>query len=247
MLHKVKNTSLVEKVGKQIEEAILTGEYRPGDRLPSSRQLQAILGASLGTIREALAILEQKGLITIKKGTKGGAFVREPSTDMVSDSLELLMRHSKLTPLELAEFRQNVEAGLVRLVLRKASLDEIRRLASYRGLLRSCLGQGEAGWINLLKIESRLRKDMIAITGNRTYKAVLEPIHDNIVTYAARYLRGNDDLTQKAYDYWDQILSALERQDGETAANLTEDMIHYFMINMIKSELVTSDGELPGN
>ncbi len=71
-LQKAKSLSLVENVVHQIEEAVLTGEYKVGDKLPSTRQLQDILGASLGTIREGLARLEQKGLIEVKKGTKGG-------------------------------------------------------------------------------------------------------------------------------------------------------------------------------
>ncbi len=71
MLKKAKSLSLVRNVVQQIEAAILAGEYGVGDKLPSTRQLQDILGASLGTIREGLARLEQKGLVTVKKGTKG--------------------------------------------------------------------------------------------------------------------------------------------------------------------------------
>ncbi len=50
-LEKTKNLSLVEDVTHQIEDAILYGEYKPGDKLPSTRKLQEVFGASLGNIR----------------------------------------------------------------------------------------------------------------------------------------------------------------------------------------------------
>jgi DNA-binding FadR family transcriptional regulator len=232
LLQKIEKTSLVEKVCQQLESAILTGEYGPGDRLPTTRSLQTMLGASLGSIREALAILQQKGLITVKKGTKGGAFVREPSTAMVSESLELLMRQLKLTPRELSEFRRNVEGGLIRLVLKRATDQEIQNLAAYREKLRACLGRGETGWYQLLRTEHRLRREMIVISANRTYQAVLSPIHDNIVRYASKFLKGNEEMAEEAFFFWDQILSAVENRDGDTAAAKTEEMIECFLEHM---------------
>jgi len=112
ILRKARNRSLVQDVSQQIETAIISGEYRPGDRLPSTRELQEILGASLGTIRESLAILEQKGFLEVRKGSKGGFFVCETSTKPMISSLETLMQRMVFTTRELYEFRIPVEAGL---------------------------------------------------------------------------------------------------------------------------------------
>ena len=227
-LHKVRNSTLVDEVVRQVEESILSGRFQPGDKLPATRQLQTILGASLGTIREAMAILVQKGLVSVRLGSKGGFFVREPSTDTVSDSIDLLMRHMRLSPEELAEFRENVEAGMVRLVVKRAGDDEIERLLKYREPFRACLGGGARGWKKLLHLESRLRREMIAMARNRTYAAVLNPIHDNIAGYAGRLLAGSDAYTQEAYEVWMDILDALENRDADRAARRTQDMIRAF-------------------
>ena len=96
-LHKAKSLSLVENVVRQVEDAIVAGEYSVGDKLPSTRELQRILGASLGTIREGLARLEQKGLLAVKKGTKGGFFVNDVTTQPMTESIDLLMRHLKVS------------------------------------------------------------------------------------------------------------------------------------------------------
>ncbi len=119
ILKKAKNKSLVQDVSQQIEEAIISGEYRPGDRLPSTRELQQILSASLGTIRESLAILKQKGFLEVRKGSKGGFFVCETSTKPMISSLETLMQRMVFTTRELYEFRVPVEAGLTGIVAQK--------------------------------------------------------------------------------------------------------------------------------
>ncbi len=228
-LQRATSLSLVENVVHQIEEAILTGEYRVGDKLPPTRQLQEILGASLGTIREGLARLEQKGLVAVKKGTKGGYFINDVTTQPMTESLELLMRHLKVTPRELFEFRATVEAGLIRLVVQRGSDEQVQDLMQYRQKLKACLERGKEGWYALLDAERDLRKAFLAIVDNRIYGAVLLPIHNNIFQFANRHLGGGDAMTREAYRYWQKILDALERRDEEAAAGQTKKMIFHFM------------------
>ena len=112
MFQKARQNRIFQDVVEQIQEAILQGTLNPGDKLPPERELKEMFGASRGTLREALRILEQKGLITIKIGVAGGAVVNALSTDQVSESLDLLIRYQKASLKDLAEFREGVE-GLV--------------------------------------------------------------------------------------------------------------------------------------
>lgn len=236
MLKKVRSLSLVENVVHQVEDAILAGEYHVGDKLPSTRQLQEILGASLGTIREALARLEQKGLLAVRKGTKGGFFINDVTMQPMAESIDLLMRHLKVTPRELFEFRATVEAGLIRLVVKRASDQQIEHLLAYRSTLKACLNRGEAGWHALLETERNLRKDCLSIVDNRIYGAVLLPIHNNIFQFADRHLKGDNDLTRMAYTFWQKILKAVAARKEEQAATLTKEMIFHFMELMLEKQ-----------
>ncbi len=239
-LQKAKSLSLVENVVHQIEEAILTGEYKVGDKLPSTRQLQDILGASLGTIREGLARLEQKGLIKVKKGTKGGFFINEMSIQPMTESLELLMRHLKFSPRELSEFRATVEAGLIRLVVKRATEKQVRGFLKYEKRLKACLNRGSEGWHELLETERNLRKEFLDVADNRVYGAVLLPIHNNIFPFAELHLAGDDAMTQGACDYWEKILQAVTDRNEEQAATLTKNMISHFMDLMLAGEKNTN-------
>lgn len=232
-LTKAKHLSLVADVVRQIEGAILDGEYGQGDKLPATRQLQEIFGASLGTVRESLAILEQKGLLEVRKGAKGGFFIREVTTQPMTESLEMLMRHMSLTPRELYEFRATVEAGVIRLVVKRATDAQIDRFREYLDHFAACRGRGEAGWWRLCEIEQELRKAFLKVIRNRTYEAVLMPIITNLLAYARHNITGGDAETEAACDFWTRIIPAVAERDEERAARLIKELLFHFMDLMV--------------
>ena len=63
-----------EEVASQIREQLTKGALKPGDRLPSERELAEQFGLSRNTVREALRSLEMSGILEFRKGATGGAF-----------------------------------------------------------------------------------------------------------------------------------------------------------------------------
>jgi GntR family transcriptional repressor for pyruvate dehydrogenase complex len=90
-----------EQVMSQIEERILSGQLKPGDRLPSERDLSSILGVSRPSLRESLRVLESLGILEIHRGggTDGGAvLVGEPGAGLVNLlKLQLALGHFSQT------------------------------------------------------------------------------------------------------------------------------------------------------
>jgi DNA-binding FadR family transcriptional regulator len=117
-----------EAIVTQIRELIRTGRLRPGDRLPSERDLGERVGVSRVTVREALRVLEAGGLIEIRVGARGGAFVTSPSSAKIGTDLADLITLSPLTPVEVTEARQVFENGIVGLVVRRATEQDIAEL-----------------------------------------------------------------------------------------------------------------------
>ena len=68
--------NLAESVIVVIVDAIRGGLYEPGEKLPSSRELAAALEVSGAVIREATGILERAGIVVVKRGARGGTFVK---------------------------------------------------------------------------------------------------------------------------------------------------------------------------
>lgn len=112
----------------QVKGLIREGRLKPGDRLPSERELGERFGVSRVTVREALRILETNGLITIKVGARGGAIVARPTSDQVGANLADLVGMSPLTAQEVTEARLVFEVGMMPLVVQRATDEDIAAL-----------------------------------------------------------------------------------------------------------------------
>src|SRR5215213_1126414 len=112
----------------QIRAAILSGRFRPGDRLPTERELAQQFGVSRVTVRDALRALEASGLIRVRVGGQGGPYVAEPDVALLSEALGTHLRLLGTTFRELAEARLALETTAARLAAERATTDDLKAL-----------------------------------------------------------------------------------------------------------------------
>jgi DNA-binding FadR family transcriptional regulator len=229
---KQKTVSLVDSLVRQLEDTILSGKFKPGEKLPSSSKLEKALGASRGTLREALRILQQKGLVESRVGVKGGVFVREANFDPVTDGIGQLIHRKKISIEDLSEFRQVIEGGLIRSVAARISNQDIEVLSKFLPAFEKETQRGADGWHGFLEIEVQLRKELIRIAANPLYDAVLTPIHENIFGYAGYYISGEDANVKEAHEDWTQIIKALTRGEIEKSVDFTCEHIRRYARRM---------------
>ena len=125
---KARPTEIIHEISSQIEEAIVNGRYKAGDRLPSERELCDLFQASRGALREAFRGLEQKGLIAVKVGAGGGTFVKAMTAEKVRERLALLVKVGGVSLGELAEFRECLEGITTGLAAGRAKKEDIEQL-----------------------------------------------------------------------------------------------------------------------
>ena len=128
MFRAAKQNRIFQDVVEQIEDAIISGDLQPGDTLPAERELKDQFRTSRGTLREALRVLEQKGLIEIRLGVGGGSVVKAEPLAPVCDGLDLLIRCRKISLNHLAEFREGVEGAVAGIAAAKASEKDLAEL-----------------------------------------------------------------------------------------------------------------------
>ncbi len=92
-----------------LRERILSGDFPEGTPLPPERELVTQTRMSRTTVREALRILEVQGLVHIKAGRAGGAFVQRPGEDDMARSVGLLIRGRQIRLAALFETREAIE------------------------------------------------------------------------------------------------------------------------------------------
>ncbi|HEV2530430.1 FadR/GntR family transcriptional regulator [Phenylobacterium sp.] len=104
-----------ELVAGRIRRAIVTGELRTGDSLPSEAHLISDFQVSRPTIREAIRILESEGLISVSRGARGGARVSQPDSDIVARAAGLALQTRGATIRDVYEARMLIEPPAARL------------------------------------------------------------------------------------------------------------------------------------
>lgn len=96
-------------LANELRERILSGEYIEDTPLPPERELVVQTQMSRTTVREALRILEVQGLVRIKAGRAGGAFVQRPGEESMASTVALLIRGRQIRLAALLETREAIE------------------------------------------------------------------------------------------------------------------------------------------
>lgn len=125
---RVRNKRGYEYVYEQIREAIISGRYRPGDRLPAEREMAQIFGVSRHGVREAIRGLESSGLVEIRLGVLGGAYVASGDLGTVAQSMRVLASLGALSNESLLEARILLTSDVLRLACERATEEDLKRI-----------------------------------------------------------------------------------------------------------------------
>ena len=236
MFQKTNQHRVFEDLVKQIEGAILDGRLKVGDKLPPQRELVEMFQTSRASLREALRVLEQKGLIDIKLGVSGGAVIKAVDTEPVTESLALLMQHQKVSLEELAEFREGVEGHVAGLAARRASRAEIKKLKELLEAARAHVERGVDAWEAFCEVDNAIHVAIAAASGNAVYGFVLRMVHDNIQRYYEAYPLKDKRILKENYEDLREIVQALEKKQATVVKSLVQGHVRRFNRYMLNQE-----------
>jgi len=228
MFQAAKQTKVFQDVVEQIQEAIFDGRLETGQILPAERELKAMLNVSRGTLREALRVLEQKGLIEIKLGVGGGSVVKAVDTEQISESLGLLIRSQKVSLNHLAQFREDVEGIIAAHAAQWHGKEDLKNLKQLLSKALECVASGRSQRNAFINIDKQIHMTMAGITGNPIYISVLHSIHDNIHRYYDRFLSMEEPEIQENYQDLCNIVVAIENGQVERARELAQHHVKRF-------------------
>ncbi len=220
----------------QIEGAILDGRLKVGDKLPPQRELVEMFQTSRASLREALRVLEQKGLIDIKLGVSGGAVIKAVDTEPVTESLALLIQHQKVSMEELAEFREGVEGNVAALAAGRATQAEIFKLRALLETAREYVREGMTAWEKFCEVDNAIHVAIAAASGNSVYAFVLRMVHDNIQKYYEAHPLKDERILKENYDDLCEIVRALEKKQATAVKSLVQGHVRRFNRYMLNNE-----------
>ncbi|MGN6132561.1 MAG: FadR/GntR family transcriptional regulator, partial [Nocardioidaceae bacterium] len=138
----VRPVRLYERIVDQIEAALASGDLKPGQRLPSERELVTQFGASRSTVREALRVLESKGVVRSRPGDPNGPELLPFSPTELTKQMERLAQVEQLSLAELISFRMILDGSANLLAARLRSPEELAVMEETITVMRGAIDEG---------------------------------------------------------------------------------------------------------
>jgi DNA-binding FadR family transcriptional regulator len=224
MFRPVRVARASDEVVQQMKALILSGRLGPGAQLPSEKDLTEQFRLSRITVRDALRVLESEGLIEIKVGARGGAFVARPNAERVGESLTNLLRLQQVTIRELIEARLAVEPYVASLAAQRATAEDMTAMGRAVADARAARDAGDQRFMPHsvafhIALAGAAKNQVLFFTVN----SLRAPFHEALVR-----LLPADDMAERAIADHRQILDAIKTHDSQRAQRLMHEHIAYF-------------------
>lgn len=200
----------------QIRALIRSGRLPIGSRLPAEREMCEHLGVSRLSLREALRVLESNGLVEIRLGSHGGAFVTAPTTGSAGQGITDLLSTSGLSAVNVTEARTLFELGVILpLAGERATETDLRELRALCDEEEKARNQGT--YSVAVSFEFHLRLAMAS--HNPAVSMIMESFREAILmSMREAHHEGNQGVGEHR-----AVLGAMERGDSQSARRIMAD------------------------
>ncbi len=209
-LEPIKRVNLTSQVMETVKAYIAENNLRPGDRLPTEKELMLTLGVSRNILREALKSLQALGLIEIKVGD--GMYVSDFDYSSVVTHISFILSRSEQQLLHFIEARLVIEVGALDLVVKRAKDKDLQELEELNKCLESASSVEAAAELDL-----DFHKALLSIANN--------PVITEFGSFLgqffteARHRVSTDARIHTSKEHKD-LIAALKARDAERAKDI---------------------------
>lgn len=206
------------EIVRQIQDAIFSRQFGPGDKLPPERELVVHFGVSKVTLREALRVLETYGLVEIRQGSGGGVFVRTSDSRSVGEAAYNMLHLSQFRLGEVYECRLCFEPAVAEIACKRADADDIAALERSVENTKALVQAGQ-------RTSDENRRFHLAVaraSKNRVNELILGSLLDVLVLSNAEVL-ATPEADRIVVEDHTAILNAIRQRNGAEARTLMWD------------------------
>lgn len=182
-----------DRVIEYVQSHILRGDYKIGDKLPSERELSALLGMSRNSVREGIRILERMGVLSSQQGS--GNYIAGNFDDVLTDVLSMMYALQEVEIEQITDFRYGLEYAALHLAM--YHITEVQKEEMRYHL--DCLRDAEIDDI-WLKHDKRIHYLLIEASQNK-YLSENYIALNNIMDLYIPTMRGKILTAMKTQDY----------------------------------------------
>ena len=201
-----------EEIAAQIRELVASGRLKPGDRLPPERDLSAKFSVSRNTLREALRALELGGIIELRKGASGGAFVRQGNSGVVVNGLRDLYHLGAINADHLTEARVWLSSMVVRVACERATDSDLKALEENVALATKATKAGD--FSQRVELHRQFHNLLAVMTRNPIIEIMMEAVMEVMREFIKTIGPSNHDFTLPSRR---RLLKHLRARDADAA------------------------------
>jgi GntR family transcriptional repressor for pyruvate dehydrogenase complex len=199
------------EIARALLDHIFSGQMRPGERMPSERELAESFGTGRGPVREALKSLGLLGLLEVRQGD--GTYLRGADADVLPRIIEWGLLLGEQHTVDLVEARQLLEVDAARLAALRRDPAALKTIKAK--LLAMQRAKRPATFV---EADVQFHLAVAAASNNTVLANMLTSIQALLRVWITRVIDDASGDTAPSYDEHVPIYEAIERQDAEAAA-----------------------------
>jgi GntR family transcriptional repressor for pyruvate dehydrogenase complex len=212
------DVTLSDRVVRELEDRIISGELAPNERLPTESELCDLLNVSRSVVRDAMRTLAARGLIEVRQGR--GMIITAPDDNAYSAALTLLLARSDLRMSDVLQARTALETQLGLLAMDSATDEDVEALERHLRELKEAIARKD--WLGASDSHVAFHTALVHALHLPALDLLLEPMQQLIVSSAAPPLPTDDLWDAPAHD---PIMKALRERDSTA---MQEALAHHY-------------------
>lgn len=220
--------SVTEKILDRMVELISMGTFGPGEKLPSEKDLAKQLQVSRPSLREALTILQARGLLEIKP--RSGTYVRSATPAQFREMIEHLLEFEPEKMWELLEVRKHMDSAAAELAAVRRTAEDVLEFKSLLSLVTTVINKKTEKELEVERAYGRFFKHLALSSHNTLFSHFIESIADMVrkaLPFSRIKLESIPQSRETIIGQLIQIVDAIEKQNPNDARALVIDHIEY--------------------
>ena len=227
-LKEIGGKSVVEQIVDNITNAIINGELKPGDKIPTENELCVSMGVGRNSVREAIKILVAYGVLVIKRAE--GTFVREDYNSKMLYPVLYGIILQKDSAQQIVELRKVIDVGILQLAIDKLDLESLHKVEQAVNDLEKKLTAADVSVKDIFEADTAFHMVLVEITQNALLKGICSYVDQ--ITRKSRIKATeqfiNDAATERLLLMHQEILRVLKEKNKDQINEVVETHYQYW-------------------